>query len=332
VRTAANVTERSEKKMGRYNLGALLGRTVLVGYGSVLRLGKWFVLKTNTRYSRVGKLAAAIDEVVQRYMVRRFPLPNPMVVHGKRIYYPPGSISSGVDLMWGLSSEPGTRNYMISGALRPGMTIVDVGAHIGFYTLLAASKVAPNGRVFAFEPDPLLFRLLLKNIESNCLQGVVAAVDRAVSDGRLSCAPFFQVPADVARTGGSLSPAPGFACDVIPVDTISLDEFFADKPSTVDLVKIDTEGWEKRVLNGMRGIVRLNPHIKVVIELMPHRLRGASTTPTEVYEVLQEMGFVQLAILDPPPQGPLSLEGMTRLEEQSDAPTINILCEQVHNS
>ena len=64
----------------------------------------------------------------------------------------------------------------------PGMTVVEVGANVGYFTLLAAELVGPRGRVHAFEPDPELFELLRDNVEVNAFDHRVTLHRRAVAD------------------------------------------------------------------------------------------------------------------------------------------------------
>src|SRR5262245_18954658 len=66
--------------------------------------------------------------------------------------------------------------------LQPGMTVVDLGAHIGYFTLMSARLVGPNGRVYAFEPSPSSFLMLRKNISANGYDDRVSAVAEAVAD------------------------------------------------------------------------------------------------------------------------------------------------------
>ncbi len=65
--------------------------------------------------------------------------------------------------------------------IKPGVTVVDIGAHIGYYTVIAAQLVGDKGKVYAFEPDPRNFKLLQRNVEANGYSNVVL-VNKAVSD------------------------------------------------------------------------------------------------------------------------------------------------------
>jgi len=129
---------------------------------------------------------------------------------------------------------------------------LDVGAHVGQFTLLASNLVGPRGRVVSFEPDPLTFRLLRKSIALNKLTNVVA-VRAALAD--VNAVLSFHL--SQARNIGANSlrpPAQGLdARSSVPVECWRMDDFLQrnniPKP---DLVKIDVEGAELLVLDGAR--------------------------------------------------------------------------------
>src|SRR5262245_2134996 len=83
-------------------------------------------------------------------------------------------------LLAGRGYEP-EETAFIEAALAPGMTFLDLGANVGYFTCLAARKVGPAGRVWAFEPDPRNFRLLVRSVKANGLSNVTA-VRAAASD------------------------------------------------------------------------------------------------------------------------------------------------------
>jgi FkbM family methyltransferase len=137
-------------------------------------------------------------------------------------------------------------------SLRPGMVFADVGAHIGYFTVLASSLVSPGGRVYAFEADPQCFERLREN--SRTLSGVIVH-PMAVSD-RVGEATFFASP-DPAESGwGSLFPD-GLHRSTRRVLTTTLDEWRQrEAPGRIDFVKMDVEGAEYRVLRGAEHLIR----------------------------------------------------------------------------
>jgi FkbM family methyltransferase len=149
--------------------------------------------------------------------------------------------------------------------------VVDVGAHWGYFTLLAAPLCGTHGRVFAFEPHPRNFALLTKNVEANGLTNVVA-VQKAISD-RAGRAELFQSGMTV---GHSLCPVPpewrlggGAAKEAIAVDTVALDDFFAQSSVEPRLIKMNIEGAESLALAGMRRLVQRSPLLVLITEFNP---------------------------------------------------------------
>lgn len=145
-------------------------------------------------------------------------------------------------------------------SIRPDRIFVDVGAHIGQYTLWAADyyrrhQVAEHPVVFAFEPNPRTFSRLQRNISINSLDSYVSAHELALSD-RNGIAPFY--PAIEARSGGSSlashahDPYHAQSGDKITVTSMSLDNFFQQQPlpAPLGLVKMDIEGAELLALRG----------------------------------------------------------------------------------
>lgn len=170
-----------------------------------------------------------------------------------------------------LSRDSGQRYLFLEGArfvperavlrrlLRPGMTVVDVGANVGYYALLFRQAVGPRGRVVCLEPDPGNLRELRRNVERNHLHNVevvAAAAGEAAGEIRFS-----------SGLNGSVSAAGDLRVPAIRLDDLS------DGP--VDLIKIDVEGYEAAVLRGAAGLIeRRRPTL--FIELHPALLTADS--------------------------------------------------------
>lgn len=134
--------------------------------------------------------------------------------------------------------------------IEKGMTVVDVGANLGYYTLLAAKRVGDNGSVIAFEPNPFMFEIVQENVRINGWKNV-QTFKIAVSDSeglRL-----LNIPKDNILGGGSFRiMTKNEVAETITVNTVNLDSFLQIDP---DIVKIDVEGAELEVFRGMRGIL-----------------------------------------------------------------------------
>lgn len=149
----------------------------------------------------------------------------------------------------------------IAQRLRPGMICLDVGANLGYFTLLMADLVGPAGAVVAFEPNPRLRELCLSSLcasgfrDRTCVSGL-AASDR---DGAIVPLTFdLSSPMNGTIVEG---PSPG----ATEVQTIRLDTASANLKH-VDFVKIDVEGAEPLVWAGMQQLLDRNPHAAVVLE------------------------------------------------------------------
>jgi FkbM family methyltransferase len=160
-------------------------------------------------------------------------------------------------------------------------TVVDVGAHYGIYSLLAARAGA---RVVAFEPLPENFEVLRKNIRANRLD--VDARQSAASDaeGRRH----FNVPWASDSAGFSAHPI-AETIRTIEVSTRTIDSVLAG--TRVDVLKIDTEGHEIEVLRGASDTLAANPRLKLLVEFSPACLASAGHEPEELLTHLLDHGF-----------------------------------------
>lgn len=199
----------------------------------------------------------------------------------------------GEGLTSGGSYEAGT-THVFRRLLRPGMVVVDVGAHVGYYTLLSAGLVGERGKVYAFEPCPSTYSLLLKNIRLNGYENVIA-VNRAVSD-KMGRDRLFLAPD--SSTGHSMV-TPHH--DWIEMATTSLDEFFRDAEIKVDLIKMDIEGGEAKALQGMTRVLAENPDLVLVTEFNPSALLASGRLPQEFLGCLCQLGFRVYGIDDASP-------------------------------
>ena len=146
--------------------------------------------------------------------------------------------------------------------VQAGWTAIDAGAYIGYYTLLLAKQVGPSGRVIAFEPLPENFRVLSENIELNRLQNVIAE-NKAVTD-QSGVATLYRGYEGPFSLTSSIVAASG---EGIEVQAVSLDEYLNNYRERVAFVKIDVEGAESQVLDGMKRILKEDRPI-VVVEVM----------------------------------------------------------------
>ena len=170
--------------------------------------------------------------------------------------------------------------------LKEGQTFVDIGANIGYYTLIAAGRVGPGGKVYAFEPDPANFRLLQKNVETNGYTNVVL-VNKAVSDknGKL------RLYLNPANRGDHRVYDSKDGRQSLEIGTVALDRFFKTLDRKIHFIKMDIQGAEASAFAGMKGLVRANKGLKLVTEFSPASLKLAGNDPAKYVRNLQKSGF-----------------------------------------
>lgn len=150
----------------------------------------------------------------------------------------------------------------VTSAIKPGMSIIDVGAHVGYYSLLFAKCTGPSGQVVSFEPSEANFALLKKNVELNHLSNVQLFHEAVYSK---TCDITINVPEDLHNSGNA-SICQMDCSKPLQVKAITLDSFCASSNFHPDFLKMDVEGAEYDVLVGaQRVIAEFRP--KMLIEL-----------------------------------------------------------------
>lgn len=170
--------------------------------------------------------------------------------------------------------------------LRPGMTVVDVGANYGYYTLLAAGIVGTSGHVHSFEPNARTFDLLMKNIHVNWLESIVSAHPLAALDSRKQVE--LHIPNEFQGRTTLFVPEPGPVCaQPLVIDSVPLDEIIE---GPADLIKIDAEGSEPLVFEGMQGILERSPDLTIFMEFNIPLLRQ-TVDPRTFLNRIRQFGF-----------------------------------------
>ncbi len=189
---------------------------------------------------------------------------------------------------------------LIERAIQPGMTVADIGANIGYYTLVMARHVGPKGQVIAFEPDPTNFRLLRRNIRMNCFSNVIteqaAVLDR---DGKTTLFLSNNNFGDhrVFDTHDYEQFNKGIPRSSIEVRAVTLDRCLNRLGKPADLIKMDIQGAEMLALPGMTKALS-NLNVLLFCEFWPYGLRNANTSPRQFLESLCEIGLELFEIIE----------------------------------
>lgn len=164
------------------------------------------------------------------------------------------------------------------------MIAVDVGAHVGYYTVLCADLVGPRGKVYAVEPAEQNLELLRDNV-ARFTVGVVTILPCAA--GRDDATRKFHVT-DASDTHGFYDHPLQNTVRIDQVPVRRLDGLIHER---ADLVKIDVEGAELEVLAGAEGLLERPGRLTLVLEWNPACLRRAGRDPAELLDHLASLGF-----------------------------------------
>ncbi len=189
--------------------------------------------------------------------------------------------------------EPDVTRFFVR-IVKPGMRIVEVGANVGYYTLLACSLVGPTGSVAAFEANPAVATLARRSLLVNGFRDRATVVGMAVTDApgtvilhqlnqRQGDSSLFDFSEDQLAFAGDQATK-------LEVPATSLDAFF-DKNEPIDLIRMDVEGAEPLVFEGMRRIIERSPRMKIMLEFFPERIQRSGHQPAKFLESIKAMGF-----------------------------------------
>lgn len=176
--------------------------------------------------------------------------------------------------------------------IKKGDIVVDIGANIGFWTLVFAELVGKSGHVFAFEPGPENFRILQKNVEINNLQNVTLS-SKAISDKPSKTKLFLSYESNDHRIYD-----PKDNREAVEIETITLDEYFKNFDQKINFIKTNIQGSDHAALIGMHEILQKSPSIKLVMEFYPELLEGMNSSAEKFITTLTEEGFTVYNFLD----------------------------------
>jgi len=160
-------------------------------------------------------------------------------------------------------------------SLRPGMTVIDIGANIGLYTIIAAKRVGPTGKVFSFEPAQEICLRLKKNIEHNQFKNVT--VNQVALDNTPGARTLYL---DKDNKGHNSFSNDNSAYKELTVTTETLDQSLQkyDSP-VVDIIKMDIEGAEPLAFEGMQETLKRSPNVVIFTEIFPDAIKRLGKDP-----------------------------------------------------
>jgi FkbM family methyltransferase len=181
--------------------------------------------------------------------------------------------------------EPATTR-LVNKIVKPGMTVIDVGANLGYYTIIFASLVGKSGKVFAFEPVKQYYEKLLWHVEANGYRDYVAAFNCGLSDKEA------KISIGIGNTGATVhwvADDPPTRCEEIQLH--SLDEIISKYSiEKIDLIKIDIDGHEPFFFRGAERFFRRNRPI-LLVEFAQLNLDKAGEDVTGLKAIIEELGY-----------------------------------------
>jgi FkbM family methyltransferase len=191
-----------------------------------------------------------------------------------------------------------TTTALFRRVLRQGDVVLDLGANMGYFTLLAASLVGEEGRVYPFEPEPRNYGCLSTNIALNNYDHIIAT-NKAVSDKpgtvKLFICAYDSGHHTIQQFNGIRSYNPQLAGnkkEFVEIEAVRLDDFFGDRLTPINVIKMDVEGAEMLALAGMENIIRANQDLIMFIEFFPLLIREMGQLPEEfARRLLEDFGF-----------------------------------------
>jgi FkbM family methyltransferase len=180
-----------------------------------------------------------------------------------------------------------TISALMENVLEPGMTFVDAGANIGWFSVLGSRLVGPTGRVFSVEPDSLNLSILRANLERNDCSN--ATVVPAAAWSERTELDFARPPEEgaVARVGHDDGSG-------VRVPADRLDELIT---GPVDYVKVDCELSDHVVVQGTEGLLQSNPSILISVEFHPWHESHLGDKPSEILDEYRGMGLQPYEII-----------------------------------
>jgi FkbM family methyltransferase len=254
---------------------------------------------------RIERLAHRLEEAIAYFALRSNRVADSQSVYlgdnvavtfledGTRILVDTKSLDIGIHLLTLGRWEP-AYTALFARLVRPGDTVLDLGANIGVYTLLASRLVGPGGRVHAFEPNPRLAQLVNLSIRMNGF-APRAQVHRVAASDRTGVARLFFT--DSYSGGGSLTgteeqrDATGETKHAVDCRLVPLDTLFTDPAMKVDVIKMDVEGHEGPALRGMRQLLARSPDVRIMMEFGPQMMQGSGMGAAEVVALLESLGL-----------------------------------------
>jgi FkbM family methyltransferase len=241
---------------------------------------------------RLNRLETVVSEI--RSLVGPFGTLFPdgtmlvQTIHGLKYFIDPCDEIMAPQLVVYRQWEPDLSGFILN-SVTSDTVFVDVGANFGYFTCLAASKIGSKGtgKVISIEPNPAMQRLLQKNIRINWSLGPIELFDCAITE-RTGFVEFV-VPSGRAANASVANSRAVQDDGRFIVKSRALDELL--QSATVDLIKVDVEGFETAVLRGASNTLRKSPAVQIVLEWSIEQMKAAGFLAEDLFEIFADHQF-----------------------------------------
>jgi FkbM family methyltransferase len=253
------------------------------------------IIKSNQITYNIGKLF--LNNRIPYYALQFLNIPFKfLLINGNKIkFYAKGQITLSL-----FNNEfENNETSIFQKIIQRDMVVVDAGANIGLYSLIASKLIGEKGKVFSFEPSKETFARLCSNIELNNVTNItplniglgdkideklVLLQDDGLGDATRYLLPQNQAPSDIFDEVSKSN------VEEIIIDTLDncLNKF---NIQSIDFLKIDTEGFEYYILKGATNILKNSPNIVILMECTPTGTARANTNQDEVFKIIKNAGL-----------------------------------------
>ncbi len=241
-------------------------------------------------------------------------------IHGYKMYLSLKDAGISKDLAINKTREE-LQTELVMKTVNNGMRILDIGANIGYYALMEASLVGPQGKVYAVEPSIENIKLLKKNIEVNRFENIIGTENIAISD-KNSKARFYVSEKSNLNTlsnpNNSFNKLLKLKKDFVEVQTLTVDKFLENKPA-VDFIRMDVEGYEINIFKGMKKTLKSKHPLKIFFEAHPFLYDNPKNCVKSYLSEFRKYGFEVKAIVD----------RYTLLKPKSIENSVEIICDKM---
>jgi len=255
----------------------LLERT---GWAANRAAGDGSMMKTLYKIAKQTFNIRLFDNPMYIYIRKNFIVSKSTKINGYTLYL---DELDSLNLSINREYEPFETKLFVEN-VHEGDVVVDIGANIGYYTVLASKQVGNMGKVYAFEPDPTNFELLKKNVKENECTNVIME-QKAVSDKNGAV----KLYVSKSNAGDHRVFNSGDGRKSIDIPAVSLDEYFTNKK--INVIKMDVQGYESFVLDGATKTISAQKDLILFTEVYPRAIEKAGRSPEEYVSKLKHLGF-----------------------------------------